>query len=257
MSRDIAAEKAKERREKLRQIRRKQQLQMGLIFVIIAGLLASFIWLFSSDLFKIKKVKITGTKHLNDSQIEKAAAVSPKTSLIRVPVKEIEGRLLKNPWIKSVEISRSFPNTLIIEISERKAIALVPVSDGLAAVDCDGLVLEKRPDIDRVNLPLIKDLKVNKVKIGKRIQSSAFSNAISCLGHLEDQLRSSLSIISASSVDKLSLYTKEGIEILYGKAENVEKKNYILKKLLSKDSGIKFIDIRVASNPVIKRLENP
>lgn len=257
MSRDIAAKKAKERREKLKHVRRKQQLWMALLLVVAVAVLAAFIWLFRSDLFRIKKVEITGNKHLKSSQVEKLAAIDSDMSLIRLPVKEIDARLSKNPWIKDVEITRSFPDKLKIQIVERKAIALMPIEDGLAAVDSEGLVLERRPDSTKVVLPMIKDLKISKVKVGKKIKSKAFSNAILCLKGLDSKLRSSLSIISASSVDKLSLYNKEGVEILYGKAENIQKKNYILKKLLSENSTVKFIDIRVVSNPVIKRLENP
>lgn len=254
MSRDIAAKKAKERREKLKKIRRKQQLRLTLFFVLTASVLAALIWLYRSDLFRIKKVEIVGNHHLSDAQIKKICAIKPGASLIRLPLSEIGNRLLKNPWIKDVEISRSFPNTLRIQMTERKAAALIPLQDGYAVVDREGLVLENLPNIDRAKLPLIRDLNVRKVKVGQKIQSKSFSNAISCLNHLEDKLRSSLSIVSAPSVDKLSLYTDKGVEILYGKAENFAKKNYILRKILSKDDKVKFIDIRVVSNPVIKRL---
>ncbi len=254
MSKDIAARKAKERREKLKRIRRKQQLRTTLIVILVVLVLAALVWLYRSDLFKIKKTEITGNHRLSDSQIEKIAAVKPGTSLVRVPLRDIESRLTKNPWIEGVEISRSFPNTLRIQLTERKAIAVIPVQDGGAIVDKEGLVLEKRQSVDRVNLPIIKDLAVRRVKVGQKIRSRSFSNAISCLSHLEDKIRSSLSIVSAPTVDKLSLYTGKGVEILYGKAENFSKKNYILRKILSTDDRVKFIDVRVVANPVIKRL---
>ena len=254
MSKDIAARKAKERREKLRRIRRKQQLRTMLIVVLIVAIIAAFVWLYRSDLFKIKKTEITGNHRLTDSQIEKISAIKPGTSLVRVPLRDIESRLSKNPWIESAEISRSFPNTLRIQLTERKAIAVIPVQDGGAIVDREGLVLEKRQSLDRVNLPIVKDLDVRRVKVGQKIRSRSFSNAISCLSHLEDKIRSSLSIVSAPTVDKLSLYTNKGVEILYGKAENFSKKNYILRKILSTDDRVKFIDVRVVANPVIKRL---
>ncbi len=254
MSQDIAAKKAKERQEKIRQIRRKQRLKWGLMFILLAGVLAVLLWLYSSDLFRIKEVEIVGNVHISDTQIEKSAAIDSNESLVRLPIREIEDRLLKNNWIKNVEISRKFPDTLKVQITERKAIALIPVEDGNAVVDSEGLVLEKILDINRVSLVLIRDLDVRKARVGQKIHSKSFSNAILCLSHLDGGLKDSLSIVSAPSVDKLSLYTKKGVEIIYGKAENFEKKNYIINKILSKDGEeVIFIDIRVVSNPVIRK----
>lgn len=253
MSKDLASKKAQERREKLRQIRRKQQLRLVLFVFLIGAVLAVLVWLYRSDLFRVKKIEVTGNNRLSDSQIEKISAIEPGSNLVRLPLKEIEGRLLKDSWIKDVEISRSFPNTLKIKVAERKAIAVIPVDDGNAVVDEEGLVLEKISNIDKVNLLLIRDLDVRKVKVGQKIKSKSFSNASLCLSHLDEKLRKSLNIISAPSVDKLALYTNEGAEIIYGKAENFEKKNYIINKILSKGDEVIFIDIRVISNPVIKK----
>lgn len=254
MAKNIAAEKAKERREKLRQIRRKQQLKMGFIIVMVVAVLVALLWLYRSDLFRIKKLEISGNDRLTDKQIEKICSIDEGTSLTRVPLKEIEDRLKKDPWIKDAKLSRSFPNTLKIKVAERTPMALIPVEDGNAVVDKDGLVLEKLSEIDRVDLLLIRDLDVNNLKVGQKIKSKSFGNASLCVSNLDAKIRNSLSIVSASSIDKLSLYTKDGVEIIYGKAENFSKKNYIIEKILREDKDeVIFIDIRVVSNPVVRK----
>ncbi len=181
-------------------------------------------------------------------------SIGPNDSLLRIPIDDLKKKLAKNVWIKDVNISRNFPNTLSVEITERAAIAVVPVADGNALVDKDGLVLDKTDDIDKTNLVLIRDLKVGKAKVGQQIRSKTFLNASLCLCNLETKLARSLSIVSAPSIDKLSLYTKEGVEILYGKAENLKRKNYIIDKIMNKNGEeVIFIDIRVVSNPVVKK----
>lgn len=254
MSKDIAAKKAKKRREKLKRVRKKQQLQVGLMLVLMIAALTVFVWLYRSDLFRVKRIEISGNKHLSDKKVDKIAEIEPTDSLVRIPLEKVKNRLLKNRWIKDVEIKRSFPNTVKIQVTERKAIAIVPVEDGNAVVDKEGLVLDNIQDIDNVDLVLIRDLDVTEAKVGQKISAKSFSNACLCLSNLDDSLRRSLSIVSAPSVDKLSLYTKKGVEIIYGKAEDFKKKNYIIKKILS-DNGdeVIFIDIRVVSNPVVKK----
>lgn len=254
MSRDTASSKAKKRQEKIRKVRRKQQLQMGLMSILVILVLAVLFWLYRSDLFRVKKVEISGNKQLSKRQIEQIVDIEPTDSLVRLPTRDIKKRLKKNNWVRDVEISRSFPNTVKIQIIERKAIAMVPVEDGSAVVDKEGLVLAKITNIDKTDLVLIRDLNVTKAKVGQKIDSKSFSNASLCLSNLDVKFRKSLSIVSAPSVDKLSLYTKKGIEIIYGKAEKFEKKNYIINKILSDDGNeVIFIDIRVVSNPVVKK----
>jgi cell division protein FtsQ len=254
VSRHNATSKAKQREEKLKKIRRRQRLQMGLMTVLVVIVLAALVWLYRSDLFRVKKIEITGTKRLSKGQIEKIINVGPNDSLIRIPIADIKKRIKKNLWVKNAEIGRSFPNTLKVKITERKAIAIVPVADGNALADKEGLVLEKINDIDKADLVLIRDLDVARAKVGQRIKSKSFSNASLCLSNLDAKLAKSLSIVSAPSVDKLSLYTKKGVEILYGKAENFKKKNYIINQILKKDGeDVIFIDIRVVSNPVVKK----
>ncbi len=249
-------EKVRERHRKVTRIRRQRRLRLLLILLVLALIVWGGISIYNSDLFNIKRINVTGNSHLSDEHILKLAKVSQKTNLLKVPLEQIRNRLLQEPWIKEVGILRHLPNTLEIRIRERRPIAIIPIDDSFILIDGEGFVLECRGDLKGLDMPVIRDLKIGSFQVGKRLRSKSLSNALACLRELDPDLRGSLNLVSASSVDKLSLYTKDDVEILYGKAENNSKKNFIIKKILSEPRGkIIFIDVRVVSNPVVKRLE--
>ncbi|MEW6189029.1 MAG: FtsQ-type POTRA domain-containing protein [Actinomycetota bacterium] len=253
---ETVEEKVRERRRKVAQIRRRRRLRLLLILLVLALIVWGGIRIYNSDLFNIKRINVTGNSHLSDEHIVKRARVPRKTSLLKIPLKQIRNRLLQEPWVKDVRILRHLPNTLEIRIRERKPMAIIPIDESFILIDGEGFVLECRGDLKGLDMPAIRDLKIGSFQIGKRLRSKSLSNALACLRELDPDLRDSLNMVSASSADKLSLYTKDDVEILYGKAENNSKKNFIIKKILSEPGGkIIFIDVRVVSNPVVKRLE--
>lgn len=251
-----AEEKARQRRKKISRLRWRKRLRLVGLFLILAVLVWGGVKLYNSSFFNIRKVEVEGNRHLSDEQVIELSGVTSRTSLLKLSTREIEEKLLNHSWIKGVEAERHLPNSLEIKVVERVPAAIIPLKEGFVLVDGDCFALECLESTEGLNLPLIRDLTISDFEIGEKMRSTSLSNAITCLVHLEDPLKGSLSIISAPSVDKLSLYTKDGVEIIYGKAEETKKKNYVLREILSKDSGkVIFIDIRVLSNPVVKRLE--
>lgn len=251
-------DRVEQRRKKISKIRRRRRLRLFTLFLIALFIILAGVILFNSSFFRLKQIKVTGNRHFTKKDIISLAQIPPETSLFRLPTTEIRERVLKNPRIKEVQVIRHFPNVLQIAVVERKPIAIIDLEDFYALIDDEFFVIEQRASVEGLNLPLIRKLKLSQFPVGKIVRSKSLSNAIKCLTSLSPALKTSVKIVFAPSVDKLTLFTDEGVEILYGKAENILKKNYVLKKILSEDGKkINFIDIRVVSNPVVKRLRGP
>lgn len=255
--REIAEEKRNERREKMRKIRRKRRLTVT-IFVGALILVAWSAFLFyNSSFFNLKEFSVSGNKHLPKEKVIELSGVGTNTNLLKISLSRVEESILKDPWVEKVEIKRNLPNELEIKITERNVIAAVAVDDQThILVDKEGMMLESRQNVDDLNLPVVRDIKLTQIKIGELANSRSLRNALACLDHLDAELQDQINLVSAPSTERLSLYTREGVEILYGKAEDMTKKNYVLKKILFEQGGkVIFIDVRVASNPAVRRLK--
>ncbi len=268
MNKKIVQEKAAQRRMKIKKIKKKSRLMTLLfLFLIVLGVFGLSL-LFNSDFFNVKKVIVVGNKYISETEIVKQSGIDSNTSMFRLSSDETIKRILKEPWIKDVKIDRHFPNSVELKVTEREAVAAVPFQDIYLLVDEDVVVLESREFVDDLTLPVILDLKLTKVKIGEKIDSVSLKNAIDCLKSFNKDLRESVVMVDAPSVDKLTLMISvknddeefHDVEVLYGKADDesvVLKKSAIVEKILTEsEKHVIYIDVRVVTNPAVKFLDD-
>lgn len=115
--------------------------------------------------FKVSGYQIVGLKHMNRALVDHVvtdelqraaeAAGRDKAPQALVNVSAIRDRLLKFGWVKDARVSRRLPDTLVIDIVERKPSALWQNRGQLALVDPEGVVLDRVPVDKMPDLPLL------------------------------------------------------------------------------------------------------
>jgi cell division protein FtsQ len=255
---EIAKSKAEERQQKLSKIRRKQYSRLLYVAFAIACILLCLYEIYHSSFLDVKRIKVTGNKYVSSEIVKQKCNISKSTNILRVPTASIQQKLLKDPWIKSVSVGRVFPNTLQIDIEERTPIAKVSLGNKFYLVDNDQFIISSSAYADSHDLPVIADLPVTGIKVGDRFINPSLKNAIACLAAMDISFKKTINLISASSVNKLSLYNKDNIEILYGDAKLAGEKNKVISGILKKQGKqVIFIDIRSypQTDPVLRRLD--
>lgn len=133
---------------------------IGVVLVILAICALSlcfalgYYYFFYFPHFQVKHVKITGCNKVSPLDIIERANVNVPTNLLLLRLEEIGERLGENPWVDEVELKRVFPDTLEIEISERRPVAVVS-SDALYYVDRKRILFKKVTGNDPINYPII------------------------------------------------------------------------------------------------------
>jgi len=243
----------RERRQSAR--RRARRRRFIAVAVIVGALVAGAVVLYESQAFEIESVNVVGTAELTEATVLERAAVPPGTTLLRVPASAIEARLLADPWIGEVVISRDFPSTLRIRIRERTPAALVDTGDAFWMVDSSGLVLAQESLETTRPLVAVRDVPGFEPRLGKTSNSDALVNALRVLGGISPELKSTVRAISAPSVDETTLITVNGVEIMVGEAENLPEKSVLAQGILQEQgSGVVFIDVRSIERPVSRGL---
>ena len=115
--------------------------------------------------FTISGYQIVGINHMNRAlvdavvtdELRRAAdeTGSSKAPQALVSVSEIRRRLLGYGWVKDARVSRRLPDTLVIDIVERKPAALWQNQGQLALIDNEGVVLDRVPVDKMPDLPLL------------------------------------------------------------------------------------------------------
>ncbi|MBA3510903.1 cell division protein FtsQ/DivIB [Sphingomonas sp.] len=115
--------------------------------------------------FTVSGYRIVGLNRMNRAQVdavivdelrqasESAGGSKPAQPLVDVAA--IRNRLLQFGWVKDARVSRRLPDTLVIDIVERRPEALWQDKQQLALIDGDGVVLD-RVRVDQMpDLPLL------------------------------------------------------------------------------------------------------
>lgn len=253
ISREIVEEKRKERERKLRERRRKNQLRAGIFFLVLVLLFVGLILFFRSSTFdlKLEKVTISGNKVLKDEEILKTLSLKPGTSIFALSVRNLALKLEENPWVKEVNISRRLPDGLSVKVVERRPLALLEANETGYLIDEEAFVIAQ-VDPEKVNLPSLHDIPIKSLKVGLIIDSEPLQAGLKVLSSMPQSLYKKIKLVSVPGGENITFYTDEGVEILFGRPEEIERKFEIIEKLLRTEKNVLMVDVRVPSNPVTK-----
>ena len=93
--------------------------------------------------FLLNDIIIIGRNRSNLEDISKSINMKLGDNLLKADVVTIKQNLENLPWVRDVEITRSFfPNILKIEIKEKEVLALWQLNEKFYPLDMDGYVIE-------------------------------------------------------------------------------------------------------------------
>ena len=94
--------------------------------------------------FELHKAEVRGTNHLNELKVYQIAlgAGNRDRAMPFVDLDAIRGRLLELSWVDDARVSRRLPDTIVIDIVERKPVAVLQKADKLVLIDPTGRELE-------------------------------------------------------------------------------------------------------------------
>src|SRR4029450_11136020 len=105
--------------------------------------------------FRVKSVDVQGIKRRAPRPVFEIALDQKPPAMPLVDVTDIRKRLLEFGWVNDARVSRRFPDTLVIDIVERKPAALWQDEDRLTLIDAEGVVLDRVPVARMPDLPLL------------------------------------------------------------------------------------------------------
>lgn len=104
--------------------------------VALAVIAGAVVWL--SPVFQVSQYSIRGAEHIEQSRVEEATGVRVGDNLVRVDARDAAAGVAKIPWVKSATVRRDFPSTLVVEVTEREAVAFRESADGPHLIDANG-----------------------------------------------------------------------------------------------------------------------
>ncbi len=217
-------------------------------------------WMLTSNAFLLQKIDVHGNRILKNEEIRSQLKIGKGVRLTDVELGQIEATLRKNPFVRSVLVSRRFPSTLDIEIEEREPVAYISGQSKMWMVDEEGVLLPSLKGSRALDLPVIVGMKKFPEKMGARIQNDRILQAIWLLAAtrtLDKNLFYQIDNISYSRSRGMVVYlTKPFLPLYFGKDLNVRQIEYvraILSKLKRERrlASTRYIDLRFERQVVV------
>lgn len=92
--------------------------------------------------FRVRHVRITGTQRMNEMTVYERALAQRDQPMPLLDLEQLRGELLALPWVADARVSRQLPDTLRIDIVERREHAVLAKPDHLMLIDAEGHALE-------------------------------------------------------------------------------------------------------------------
>lgn len=124
-------------------------LVTGLIAISLLFVMA-YQYFLTSPHIQLKQVVVTGVNDELKGELLEVAQLRFDLSLLAVDLGDLKQRLQKHPWVRSVQLEKRFPHTLLIQVEKEEPMAIV-VMDQLHYMDRYGKtfkVVEPDEDMD-------------------------------------------------------------------------------------------------------------
>jgi cell division protein FtsQ len=142
------------------------RLVAGVVVTVAAALLC--VWGLvrytrTSPRFGIKVVHVQGNVHRSPEDIARAGRIAPEHNIFTTDLEAAQGRLLGDPWIERVSLRRKLPGTVIVDVVEREAHAMVALGPDLYLVTRQGELFKKYEPGDPYDLPVVSGIRAEDV----------------------------------------------------------------------------------------------
>ncbi len=253
---DIRASRAAERAARARKRYLSYVLKIAAVIVCVLVVFFGSISIYRSNLLAVESVTVSGAEHLTNQEVTQLAAVPDDSTLLRLDTAGICARLEEHPWVQSASISRQFPHSIKIQITERTPAAVVKISKkSIWVISTDGSWLSAATTDDWKTYHRIVDVDANLSSpvAGSECTDEGILNALKIYDGVSSDLASQIKSISAASAVKASLTLKGGVSVAFGEASDIDLKEGDIWALMEKYSGsVSYINVRVPDRPTYR-----
>ncbi len=210
---------------------------VAILLVLAVAIGGAWLVFFSSTL-SVKGVEVSGTQTLSEKKVREVADVPTGGPLATVDLDRIAYRVRSLAVVKSAEVTRQWPNEVLITIVERQPVAVVEIAGQLHSLDEEGVVFGSYRRSPR-GLP--------HVRAESGVTADALAEGAAVVAALPDDIATRVSHAEVLSVDQITLRLRDGREVRWGSAELSEQKAEVLAVLLEHDARV--YDVSVPGQP--------
>ncbi len=248
---------------------------------ILAVLLSvcAFVAFLLSPLFNFKSVEVVGehfyseeelkgaVSHLNDRNyfilLFENTPFSHLDYMFQGRLYDCEKKILtENPYLKTVEISFSFPMKAVVSVTERTPVFLTKHGGEYLLVDSEGVVVDTFSEENKPDYPVIEGIETLDCKVGSSLVGKGTDMQLElamkiCSGMKQVGIaQNSGFVVDVSDTDRIWMFVQPSLSVCFGDDTDLNVKLSVLKEIFDKgyngdSDGV--IDFTNGKNPIFKK----
>ncbi|MER7484695.1 FtsQ-type POTRA domain-containing protein [Streptomyces sp. NPDC126497] len=238
----------------VRRFGRRQVRRIVVLAVVLVFLGSGAFWLlYGSDLVRVERVSVSGTRVLTPAEVREAAAVPLGEQLVSVDTDAIEARLSEElPRIDTVDVVRSWPDGIALKVTERTAVLLVHEGGKFIEVDDEGVrfaTVSKAPDGVPALKMAISGSGSAAASLRRFGEDRLTREAVRVAGAIPASVARATRSVKVRSYDDISLELAGGRTVAWGSGERSAEKSRTLTALMKAEPGARHFDVSVPTAP--------
>jgi cell division protein FtsQ len=123
-------------------------------FLVLMAPLWAPLFLRRMTFFQVRHIEVIGARYVEPRDILSRMRVDTLAS-VWDPTSPLEARVAAHPLVRSADVDRRLPGTLVVRLVEHAPVALVPSPNGFRVYDDRGVALPIDPAVVQVDAPIL------------------------------------------------------------------------------------------------------
>lgn len=223
---------------------RSRRRRLSVTVTVAACLLAltGYLVLWHTSLVAVRGVRVVGAKNVPAATVLAAARIRTGGPMAALDPAAVAARVEAVPQIASAAVSRDWPGTVIVTVTERVPAALVPDPRGYEVVDAGGVVFGQLAAV-RAGLPVI-------TVSAPANADEVVPGALAALRALPSSVDTRITAITATDPYGITLRFSDGSSVNWGGGEDPSEKARDLVALL-RIGGHRHYDVSAPDAPAV------
>lgn len=210
-----------------------------------------------TPLLDVDRVVVEGAGRAGSASILAAAGIERGEPMVTADLDAAAAAVARVPWVRTAEVRRRWPGTVVVEVAERVAVAAVPAAgEGWTLLDAEGrqLAVEVAPAPEVVRVEVAPAEPELGATAAERIRS-----VLALAGSIPPSLQGRVVALRPERGGLVSgtVLRRDGgsARVRFGRPDQVQAKWVALATVLDsvEPAGLSTIDVRVPSAPVLTR----
>lgn len=211
-----------------------------------------------TSMFNINNLIINGNVYLTFNDIIEIIDIKSGDNIFHVQLREMKNKLELHPRVKSVSLKKELPDKIIININERKPLALLnaqkDINYCLYEIDSEGYIIGEYPHLLTYDLPVITGYLFKNIIPGEKLNNEFFLNILAILSKIENKYYNFKRFIAEINIKKgfknpsIIIYLNHfNTKVRFGESfteDKINKLNSLLMVIGDKIYDLEYIDFK-------------